>query len=108
MKVFRLFPLGCPLTIVLLFLILVGCAPLGERRDQSLDFARMHSGTQSQRDWNDKYWDAVAQFYSYYEYLAAAKIFRATADSTITDAEVWFWDFEDNRLVFREKRSSLN
>jgi hypothetical protein len=93
-------------------MIYVQCSDLNDsrlkyKRDALLEYARMHAGTESTRQWEDEYWDVIGDFDCIDDYYEIMKLMREVSFLYALDDDFWCWEDESFELEYRQRREEL-
>jgi hypothetical protein len=95
--------------IILSFFFSLNCDNPNEidKQNAAIEFARTYSGTLSQRNWDDKYWDIIGEFDDVKSCNDAADLNRNAEDRYDLQEDYWYWSDDSYRKEYRNKRNSL-
>ncbi|NLG17590.1 MAG: hypothetical protein GX556_09705 [Fibrobacter sp.] len=77
------------------------------KQNEAIQYARIYSGTESIRNWNDEYWDNVAQFMYVDGFNRVMDLSRTPQMKYSDSADFWNWVNDEKRMHFDSLRNEL-
>lgn len=78
-----------------------------EEKNSLIEYARIYSGTESTRDWDDTYWDIIGEFDNVNSYNESRRLNREIENLIKSEKDYWNWSEYSHKIEYQKRRREL-
>lgn len=78
-----------------------------EEKNSLIEYARTYSGTESTRDWDDKYWDIIGEYDNVNSYNESMRLNREYEELIKLEKDYWNWLEYSHKNEYQKRRREL-